>query len=135
MSSSNKLTGDTNELAKSRNRAAAERTLTSWIQNCLVLITFGIGFERILKALKLSFPGNNLSINLELTRTISLITLALGIFLLILAIIQYLIEIKSLNQKDYLYKPLRFMSLSLVVGSVLLFALTALIAICIISWQ
>lgn len=40
MSFSNKPTGDTNELAKERNRVAAERTLTSWIQNCLILITF-----------------------------------------------------------------------------------------------
>ena len=37
----NKLRGSTNELAKERNRAAAERTMTTWIQNCLTLIGFG----------------------------------------------------------------------------------------------
>ncbi|WP_026736336.1 DUF202 domain-containing protein [Fischerella sp. PCC 9605] len=48
---SQKSTTASNELAKQRNRAAAERTLTSWIHNCLSVIGFGIAFDRIFNAL------------------------------------------------------------------------------------
>ena len=47
----------TNELAKQRNRLAAERTLTSWMQNCITLIAFGFSFDRLGAALQRSrFP-------------------------------------------------------------------------------
>ena len=38
------------ELAKERNRAAAERTLMAWIRTCLALISFGFGVDRIVTA-------------------------------------------------------------------------------------
>ncbi|ACK69648.1 protein of unknown function DUF202 [Gloeothece citriformis PCC 7424] len=135
MSSSNKPTGDTNELAKERNRLAAERTLTSWIGNCLVLITFGIGFERIFNAISQSYLNKYLSINLELARIIGLSVIALGIFLLGLAVIQFLMQVNSLNRTDYLYKPFRFINPTIVVGSVILFGVAALFAVFVISTQ
>ena len=36
------------ELAKERNRAAADRTLNSWIRTSLALIGFGFGLSKIL---------------------------------------------------------------------------------------
>jgi putative membrane protein len=135
MSFSNSPPGDTNELAKERNRLAAERTLTSWIQNCLVLITFGIGFERIFSAISQSSLSKYLSINIQLARLIGLSTIALGIFLLGLAVIQFLMQVNSLKQTDYLYKPFRFINLTVVVGSVVLFGVVALFAVFVISTQ
>ena len=135
MSFSNKPTGDTNELAKKRNQLGAERTLTGWIQNCLILITFGIGFEQIFSALSQSSLSKYLSINIKLARLIGLSTIALGIFLLGLAVIQFLIQVNSLKRADYLYKPFPFTNLIIVAGSVVLFGVAALFAVFVISAQ
>ncbi|TFI55153.1 DUF202 domain-containing protein [Mastigocladus laminosus UU774] len=136
MSPSRKPINTTNELAKERNRAAAERTLTSWIQNCLSLIGFGIGFDRIFNALNESIPKHNSRIAMELTPIIGLSAIALGIFLLILAIIGYLIKVKSLERDEYSYKLTYIINLSVFVVSVILFGLVALVAVfTVVSWQ
>lgn len=123
-----KPTGTTNELAKERNRAAAERTLTSWIQNSIALIGFGIAFDQIFAALQQSFPQENLTSILKFAQSLGLSLIALGIGLLILAIIQYYIEVKSIEAEDYIAKPNR--SLNLAVGiAILLFGLAASISI------
>jgi uncharacterized membrane protein YidH (DUF202 family) len=41
----------TNELARQRNRDAAERTLMAWIRTCLSLISFGFGLDKIVAAI------------------------------------------------------------------------------------
>jgi putative membrane protein len=119
-------TGMTNELAKGRNRAAAERTLTSWIQNCLSLIGFGITFDRIFVALGRALPKNHPIVNARLATAIGLSAIGIGIFLLVLAIISYLIQVRSLDLKDYLSKPIHSRYLLVVVCAVILFGLVAL---------
>ena len=47
----------TNELAKQRNRDAAERTLMAWIRTCLSLISFGFGLDKIVEAIDRSGGG------------------------------------------------------------------------------
>lgn len=42
----------TDELAKQRNRDAAERTLMAWIRTCLSLISFGFGLDKIVAAIR-----------------------------------------------------------------------------------
>lgn len=122
-------TSTTNELAKARNRAAAERTLTGWIQTCLSLIGFGIAFDRIFVAVNQTFLANSFTVNLWLTTLIGLSAIGTGIFLLVLMIIEYLTEIRSLQQEDYVYRSLPRYRLIIIVGSVILLGLIVFISI------
>jgi putative membrane protein len=68
-----RTTNETTELTKMRNHLAADRTLTSWIQNSLGLIGFGAGFETISKAVGQSFPQSHSTINQTITYPSSII--------------------------------------------------------------
>ena len=94
--------GTTNELAKERNRAAAERTLISWIQHCVSLIGFGIAFEEILAAIEKSFNHSNGVLKIQVVKVLSLTFILIGILLLGSATIQYCLAVKSIEREDYL---------------------------------
>ena len=94
--------GATNELAKERNRAAAERTLITWIQNCVSLIGFGIAFEEILAAIEKPFNDTNILLKIQAVQFLSLTFIMVGILLLGSATIQYCLEVKSIERDDYL---------------------------------
>ena len=40
------------QLAKTRNRAAAERTTLAWIRTALTLISVGFGLDKIISAIR-----------------------------------------------------------------------------------
>jgi putative membrane protein len=121
-------TNITNELAKQRNRAAAERTLIGWIQNCLTLIGFGIAFDRIFSAVNQTFASNDTALNAQIAQIIGLGAIALGIFLLVLAIISYTKDVQSISQADYLYQPIHTSTI-FVITAIVLFGLIAIVAI------
>lgn len=121
-------TNITNELAKQRNRAAAERTLLSWIQNCLSLIGFGIALDRIFNAVNQTFTGNNIRLNAQIAHLVGLSAIALGIFLLVLAMISYIKDVRSIEDSNYLYRPIHTSSV-FVITAVILFGLITLIVI------
>jgi putative membrane protein len=128
MNAAPKPTGTTNELAKERNRAAAERTLTSWIQNSITLIGFGVAFDQVIAALQQTFPQPNWTMIVTLGQILGLSLIVLGISLLILAMVQNHISVQSIERDDYILMPSR--SLNLTVGSaILLFGLATLIKI------
>jgi putative membrane protein len=130
-----RLTNNTTELAKERNRQAAERTLTSWIQACLGLIGFGAGFQSIFDAVNQSFPGSSALFNRGITYMIGLGTVSLGIFLLIPVIIGYRSYLKSLERADFLAHPPCLFNLKLLIGSITLYGLAALAAVLVVrSW-
>ena len=122
----NQLKGPTNELAKERNRAAAERTMTTWIQSCLTLIGFGFAIQQIFLALEQNYPGNNQLINIQLTHCISLILISWGIGLLIIAMMQYYLQVNPINRDDYFFRPSSPLNI-LVVVAIITFGLIGLL--------
>lgn len=126
-----KLTGATNELAKERNRGAAERTLVSWIQNCVSLIGFGMAFERIVSAVDRTFPHRDLLLSQLVGYLVGLSAIGLGVSMLLFAIFGYLAEIRTLEQGDGQSFHLFYSSL---VGAVVLFGLVTLFILYLVSY-
>ncbi len=120
-----KTTGPTNELAKERNRAAAERTMTAWIQNCLTLVGFGFAIDQIFQALQQKFPDKNPSITIESAHSISLILIAIGIGLLIIAMVQHYFEVQSVKRDDYFFYPSSYLNI-IVVFAIIAFGFVSL---------
>ena len=116
---------ETNELARARTRAAADRTLMAWVRTSLALIGFGFGIERIVEAIASQqhvVPG--------LTAFVSLSFIALGVYGLIASSLGYRREIQSLEEGRYEFKseishPFILATILAVVGAVAFFGLLA----------
>ncbi|MGV2827991.1 YidH family protein [Myxosarcina sp. GI1(2024)] len=129
-------TNVTTQLAKERNREAAERTMASWIQNCIGIIGFGVGFDSILAALHQAFPDRSPAFDLNLARIIGLTAIAIGILLLVLMIFAYKQEVRSLEREDYLDRTPRLFILGTLVSSITLYGLVAFVAaLFVLPWQ
>lgn len=101
-SKSNRLGNTTNELAKERNRAAAERTLSAWIGNSLTLMGLGFATHEIASALHQRFPNHDAATDLRMVKIVCLFFISSGIMLLAIALIQHRIEVKSVESENYL---------------------------------
>ncbi|PZV07218.1 MAG: hypothetical protein DCF32_07845 [Leptolyngbya sp.] len=87
----------TNELARERNRAAAERTLNAWTGICLSLIGFGVAFEQITRRL----PRQAVTVASRADSNAALVGLGfvgLGLLLLGLALVQHRLTLRALEQ-------------------------------------
>lgn len=94
-------TSITNELAKERNRAAAERTLMAWIHTSMSLISFGFGIDQIVTAIQ-STVGDKIN-PIRLSRILGLSFIALGTFAMVVAALQHRRELRRLQRKNYFY--------------------------------
>lgn len=105
------------ELAKERNRAAAERTLMAWIRTCLSLISFGFGIDSIVSAI-LSFQRVSESLNpVRFSRVLGLAFIALGIYAMISAAIEHQKELRHIQRsEDYFYTPRRSLGLTVAIA-------------------
>ncbi|PSF39065.1 hypothetical protein C7H19_03160 [Aphanothece hegewaldii CCALA 016] len=105
------------ELAKERNRAAAERTLMAWIRTCLSLISFGFGIDSIVGAI-LSFHKVSENLNhVRFSRVLGLSFIALGIYAMISAAIEHKRELRHIQRSvDYLYTPRRSLGLTVAIA-------------------
>ncbi len=95
---------ESTELAKERNREAADRTLMAWIRTALSLIGFGFGIDVITQGLAKGALGNapNLALN---ARILGLSFIIVALFGVIVAMAQYRQELQMLEAGDYRYKP------------------------------
>ena len=100
-SKSPKLFGTNNELAKERNRAAAERTMNAWISQSLTLIGFGVAIDRVYHGVRQQLPDTDPLLREAVTHIISIAFVGIGVLLLALALVQHRLEIKSLEDEDY----------------------------------
>lgn len=93
----------TNELAKQRNRDAAERTLMAWIRTCLSLISFGFGLDKIIAAIdRAAASGDG-----QAQRGVQLVAAGFvltGVLAMVGATIQYRRELRRLHHNDYVYR-------------------------------
>jgi putative membrane protein len=110
----------TNELAKERNRAAAERTINAWLGICLSLIGFGVAFDQIFRSLRRRFPTLEPAITKETATLIGMGFVGLGLVLLAIALIQHRLAIKSIERPDYVMLSVGAFNRVVVVGIVLL---------------
>lgn len=102
------------ELARERNRAAAERTLMAWIRTCLALISFGFGIDSIVSAIRSLQVAESVD-PVRLSRILGLAFVALGTYAMIVAALEHRQELRYIQRSEpYLYRPRR--SLGLVVA-------------------
>lgn len=118
----------TNELAKERNRAAAERTINAWLGICLSLIGFGIAFDQIFRSLRRRFPDLSPAITRETATLIGMGFVGVGLVLLSIGLIQHRLTVKSIEDPNYLMLSVKELNRIVVVG-ILIFGMAGLVAI------
>src|ERR1700756_2870758 len=100
------LTSVANELARERNREAAERTLMAWIRTALSLIGFGFGIGKVDAYLQ----GADLHTRFDLPHSTLIFGssfIVVGILGLLAAIVQHVRVLKRLSRPDFAYDAMR----------------------------
>ena len=113
-----KKTSTANELARERNRAAADRTLMAWIRTALAMIGFGFGVGKLYEALEKANP-KGVSDPLNSALIVGEALIALGVLGLLAAVIQHWQMLKQIEEEQFIYRPPR--ALPMIVSMLLLF--------------
>jgi len=92
----------TNELARERNREAADRTLLAWIRTSLALISFGFGIERLGQA-ALGLDGRLVGFSPLKTRIGGAALIVLGIVATLAGIWEHRRVLAAILDDDYRY--------------------------------
>lgn len=130
MSGSEAPPNPTNELAKERTRAAAERTLSAWINNCLVLVGFGITIDQVYPTMERIWLLGHDQVAARLIHITGLSFMGFGIGLLLIVMVQHLFILQALEQKSSPLKGALFLRLNQVkIATVLIFGVLALLII------
>jgi putative membrane protein len=92
----------TNELARERNREAADRTLLAWIRTSLAMISLGFGIERLGQA-ALAFDGRMSGFSPLKTRFFGSVLILLGIVATAAAMWEHRLMLRAITRNDYRY--------------------------------
>lgn len=117
----------TNELARERNRAAAERTLNAWTGICLSLIGFGVAFDRVV----ISLGQRAAAMTEQRAALVGLGFVGVGLVLLGFALVQHRLAIRSIERHDYVLSSIHTLN-RLAVATVVLAGL-AVLAVTLVS--
>ncbi|MCX5932206.1 MAG: DUF202 domain-containing protein [Cyanobacteria bacterium] len=116
----------TNELAKERNREAAERTMMAWIRTCLSLISFGFGLDKVIGAINRSRFDGSAHASLSV-RLVAIGFVLIGILSMAAATRQHLRTLKLIRRDDFVYIDQRsitvFTAIALTIIGIVAFAL------------
>ena len=116
-----------NELAKERNREAAERTLMAWIRTALSLIGFGFGIGKL--AAYMDAAGLHTRFDVPHSSLIfGASFIVVGILGLLAAIVQHARILKRLSRPDFAYNAMRPIAMT-VATLLMLIGIFGLIAI------
>ncbi|MGB5973832.1 MAG: DUF202 domain-containing protein [Nodosilinea sp.] len=88
------------ELARERNRIAADRSLLSFVRSSTTLISIGAGVDQILRTLSPAAPYLDAWVY-----SLSLGLIGLGVVNLLFAALDYRGEMKRLRQPEYYFTP------------------------------
>ena len=88
------------ELAKERNRLAAERTLMAWIRSAISMIGFGIGFGAAGNHLAKSEPG---PVRIHDLEWVGSAFIMLAVAALFAAVIQNMRMLRRIRSADFVY--------------------------------
>ena len=106
-----------NELARERNREAADRTLLAWIRTSLALISFGFGIERLGQA-AIELDGKLAGFSAIRTRIGGAVLVALGVAATLAGMWEHRRMLQAIASDDYRYAdrpPIaRYMAMALV---------------------
>jgi putative membrane protein len=106
-----------NELARERNREAADRTLLAWIRTSLALISFGFGIERLGQA-AIELDGKLAGFSAIRTRIGGAVLVALGIAATLAGMWEHRRMLQAIASDEYRYAdrpPIaRYMAIALV---------------------
>ena len=106
-----------NELARERNREAADRTLLAWIRTSLALISFGFGIERLGQA-AIELDGKLAIFSAIRTRIGGAVLVTLGIAATLAGMWEHRRMLQAIASNEYRYAdrpPIaRYMAMALV---------------------
>ena len=91
------------QLARQRNRDAAERTLMAWIRTCLSLISFGFGLDKIVAAINRRDAGGTAQaeVSVQLVAVGFIVT---GVVAMLAANRQHGFALRRLLRDDFVYQ-------------------------------
>ena len=92
----------TNELARERNREAADRTLLAWIRTSLAMISLGFGIERLGQA-ALSFDGKLSGFSPLKTQVFGASLIVLGMAATLAGMWEHRLMLTAIRSDDYRY--------------------------------